>query len=109
MLSARHLSLISRADVEMRVGHWIMVTAGSMQRIAFIQDMVEASFYGSSRLRLWCSHSCAGFVEGDDGMISLPKHVTQSSKSLLVRLEDVSVTELRHEDRGSHIEYRYVW
>ena len=111
MLSTRHLSLISRTDVEMRVGHWILVSAGSMKRIACIQEMVEATFFGSSRLRLWCSESCAGFRESDDGMVRIPKDdsMSLSRKTLLVRLEDVAVTELRHEDRGSHLEFRYVW
>lgn len=108
MVSARFVSKIVRDEVEMRVGRWLFFAAGNMQRIAYVEEMAEASFLVSSRLRLWCSHSRSDFSESSDGMIRLKKDAA-SNKSILIRLEEVAVTELLTVDRGDHWEMRYVW
>ena len=66
MRSARHLSMVVRNDVEMRVGYWVLIRSRGptpMQRIALVAEMAETAFNGlDRRVRLLCSNSRDAFA-----------------------------------------------
>ena len=106
---ARHLSFICRDHVEIRIDDWLLVACGSKKLVVRVHEMAELTMHDRSCLRLWGteSRSLAGMVEASDGMLRLSKSMRTSS--LLIRLEMVSVMQLLCEDRGTHLEYRYVF
>ena len=110
MLEARYLHFMSRDGVEVECGEWLMFVSGGSRMVACVQEMAEVVLPDGPRIRLWCSHRTplAGITEDADGMFRLAKRDTEACM-LLVRLEVVSVTQLKCCERGDHREFRYVF
>ena len=107
---ARYLSCIMRDRVEVRCGEWLLLACAGQRVIACVQELAEVVLPRGSYIRMWCTHrQSTGVTEGADAMMRLSKKDACSAGcTLLVRLEQVSITQLLCEDRGDHLEFRYL-
>ena len=64
---------------------------------------------GQVLVRLWCieCHTTSELVESDDAMMRVKKGAR--GKSFLAVVEHVAITRLMAEDKGDHLEFRYVF
>ena len=72
--------------------------------------MALAIVSGQDSVQLWCARCSSPKVnhtEDEDGMIRVAKESLRAS--CLVTFADAAISVLMCEDRGTHLEYRYVF
>ena len=87
----------------------MLLQNGSISLTALISQIAMFEAGGHQLIRLWCSecHTASELVEGVDAMMRVKK--VEQPKCVLAALEHVALTRLSVEDKGDHLEFRYVF
>ena len=109
VLQARNLNYFRREQVEIRPGDWVLLVSNSQPYAARVHEMAQFIFPGGSRkFRLYCTdcRSLKDHTEDHDAMIRVSQ--AQPAKSMFVRVEHASITQLLLKVNGPTLEFRYV-
>ena len=107
--SSRFLKWVRHGPVVIEAGTWLLVNYDGIVITVCVQEMADILRNEGSTVSLWCRDCHAQSVcEEIDGLIKVQK--VQHPTSVHVQLvPGVALTELSCIDRGSHLEFRYVW
>ena len=66
---------------------------------------------GQTLIRFWCTrcNTAEPLVESSDAMMRVKKDKNALTRSILASVEHVALTRLMVQDKGDHLEFRYVF
>ena len=87
----------------------MLLQSGELNLAAQLTQMALVTTGGQVRIRFWCTgcNTAQSLVESDDAMMRVSKDAPTTC--VLAGLEHVALTRLVVEDKGDHLEFRYVF